>query len=195
MITQNDFLKMQNARKRAEEDDTPFLVMDGDKMKIPGDANKTQVKKHDYTIGFAFPATWKDRFDPKDIVKEVGQYIVVDIEYKDVFLNPRLQMTAISALVELEPFFNKVYDNGEVKDLTVDEVRDVLRYLDDDMTKALYHAVAVILGVDKSIEEYMLISDVIATSIMITEDFPEAINEANVFFELSSERVRKRANR
>lgn len=195
-ITQKDFMKLKDARDKAlAENDRPYLVVANDEMIVAGDPNKTEVKKHDYTIAFAFPKEWKEKIGEENIVKEIGQYIVTEIEYKDVFLNPRSQMSALSALVELEPFFNKIIDNGEVKDLENEDIREILRVMNDDMTKALYNAVGTILGVDKDIEDYMVITDVILTAVMLTADFPEAINEANAFFELSANRVRKMESR
>lgn len=196
MITQNDFMKLQDARERAlAENDTPYLVVANDKMSVGGDANKTEVKKHDYTIGFAFPKEWADKVGKENIRKEIGQYIIVDIEYKDVFLKPRKQMSVISALVELEPFFNKILDDGQVKDLAPEDIRDVLNTLNDEMQERLYNAVASILGVDKSLVDYMIITDVIITATRIYADFPEAVNEANAFFELSASRVHSKAER
>lgn len=194
MITQNDFLKLQRARETAFEDTTPYAVVANDEIHVVGDANKTEVKKHDYIMSFLFPAEWKNRFEAKDIVGESSSHIMVEMEYKDITITPRNHLDALSALVELEPFFNKVIENGEVKELTGEDIRDILRYMNKEMRDALGHAVATILRVDKSIEDYMNIVDVIFVAELIMRDFPEAINEANQLFELSAERARKRAN-
>lgn len=194
MITQNDFLKLQRAREYAEQDTTPYAVVANDEIHVVGDANKTETNKHDYVVMFYFPNEWKERFDKKDILKEGATHFAVEMVYKDVMITPRNHISAITALVELEPFFNKVLDNGEVVNLTEQDVKELLRYLNDDMTKALYNAVGAILKVDKSIIPYMSILDVIFTASLIMRDFPEAINEANQLFEFSAERARSRAN-
>lgn len=193
-ITQDDFLKLQRAREFAEKDDTPFAVVANDEIHVVGDANKTQVKKHDYTMMFYFPNEWKGRFDRASILKEGLTHFAVEIDYTNITITPRNHVAATTALVELEPFFNKILDNGEVVDLTMEDVKELLRYMSDDMTKALYNAVGTILGVDKSIIPYMGIMDVMFTASLLIRDFPEAINEANQLFEFSAERARKRAN-
>ncbi len=194
MITQNDFLKLQRAREYAEQDTTPYALVAEDKIHVIGDANKTETKRHDYVMGFFFPNEMKSGFDPKDILKEGANHFMVEIEYKNVSITPRNHVDAITALVELEPFFNKVLDSGEVKELAPEDVREILRYMNEEMRVALYHAVATILRVDKSIEDYMSIIDVIMVAGFIMRDFPEAINEANQLFEFSAERARSRAN-
>lgn len=193
-ITQDDYMKLQRARDFALQDDTPFAVVANDEIHVAGDANKTEVKKRNYVMGFFFPIEWKPRFNPKDILKESANYFMVEIEYKDVMITPRNHVDAITALVELEPFFNKVLENGEVKDLTTEDIKDILRYMNEEMRIALYRAVGAILRVDKSIEDYMSILDVIMVAGFIMRDFPEAINEANSLFEFSAERARSRAN-
>lgn len=195
MITQKDFMKLKDARERAlTENDTPYLVVNNDELHVAGNANKTQVVKKDYIMSFLFPNEWKDRFDPKDILKEGATHFMVEMEYPDVTITPRNHVDAITALVELEPFFNKIMDDGDVKDLTPEDIRDILRYMNEEMRTALYHAVGTILKVDKSIEDYMNILDVIMVAAFIMRDFPEAINEANALFEFSAERARSRAN-
>lgn len=193
-ITQDDYMKLQRARDFALQDDTPFAVVANDEIHVAGDANKTEVKKHNYVMGFFFPIEWKPRFNPKDILKESANYFMVEIEYKDVMITPRNHVDAITALVELEPFFNKVLENGDVKELTTEDIKDILRYMNEEMRIALYRAVGAILRVDKSIEDYMSILDVIMVAGFIMRDFPEAINEANSLFEFSAERARSRAN-
>lgn len=195
MITQNDYLKLQRARAYAEEDTTPFAVVTNDEIHVVGDANKTEKKTHDYIMGFYFPSEMKAKFKKEDIVREDDTHFLVEMEFKDVSITPRNHVQAITALMELEPFFNKILDNGDVVDLSMEEIRELLRYMNDDMVEALYEAVASVIGVDKSIRKYMALPDVIFTAAMLTADFPEAINEANQLFAFSAERARKRANR
>lgn len=194
MITQKDYMKLAEARKKAEEDTTPFAVVANDEIHVVGDANKTEPKKHDYVIGFNFPKKWAERFEEKDIVFRGAETITVEMVYPNVTITPRDHIDVITALVELEPFFSKILDNGEVKELDFEDIRDILRYMNKEMRDALFHAVATILKVDESIEAYMDIFDVIMVSARLMVDFPEAINEANQLFEFSAKRARARAN-
>lgn len=194
-ITQADFMKLQNAREKAlAESDRPYLVIADDETQVVGDANKTKQKFANYTVGFFLPKA-EFPLDKKDIVGETESKYLVEFEYKDVTINPGNNIDVLEVLVELEPFFNKVTENGEVVDLTTDDVRDLLRHMNNEMRSALIHAVATILGVDKSIEEHMSVLDAVFVGSQIIRDFPEAIDEANAVFALSADRVRKRADR
>ena len=190
MITQDQFQSLLDAKKAAEKDNTPFAIVTKDEMYVAGDPNLTEVKSRDYTMGFIVPKEWKPYLDPKEILKEKGNYIAIAREFKGVMINPRHYSSALSAILELQPFFNAIYENedGElsVRDLTPEEVQDVFRYMNDEMTSALFHAVAVILKVPEELEDYMAPSDVILTAMRFMADFPEIVNDADSFFEFSA---------
>ena len=54
-ITYEEFVEMKKKMDEAEEDTTPYAITDGDEISVVGDPNKTEIKKNDYVILFAYP--------------------------------------------------------------------------------------------------------------------------------------------
>ena len=67
-IKPEDMLKLSAQIKKAEEDTTPYAVVAGEEIHVVGDANKTEVKKHDYTVRFRFPRDYEEMFADADTV-------------------------------------------------------------------------------------------------------------------------------
>lgn len=193
-ITRDQFQGLLDAKKAAEQDNTPFAIMSGDDIYVAGDPNQTETRTKTYTMGFAFPIEMKPHLKNEVIISESENYIAVMREIRGVHINPRHYSSTLSAIVEIQPFLNAVYEDkdGEVvvKDLDEEGIREVLEYMNEEMTEALYHAVATVLRIPQELEEYMLLSDVILAAQKFMVDFPDIINSADSFFGLSA--VRKR---
>lgn len=181
-ITIDEMVKAQDAIDKTHEDDTPFSVVTENGMHVVGDVNKTEIKKHDYTIRFRFPKEMANNVDQKDIISSDDNYVVVKMEYNDVHIKPRYDLDISAAIVTILPYFYSL--NEETKKVgkrsqkeMIELVKGMCKEIGDDM----YHLVAVVLGVDKSIEEYMVWDDVVDTFTRIPQDFPEVFNEAGVF--------------
>lgn len=181
-ITREEFEEIKRRFDEAENDDTPYTVLANDEIGIVGDPDRTEKKKGEYTIRFGFPNTpeWRKAIDPKEIFKETENYIGVKKTFSGIFISPRRHSIVISAFTELYAFFNYITDDGELRELTVDEIPMALRMLDENVD-AVYKAVAAILGLEEEVAEWMFQTDVTTTLIQMIKDFPEIINETDFF--------------
>ena len=185
MITMDDYREVGKAIDFATSQDTLNLVVQDEEMHVKGDPSDTKVEKHDYTIRFAFPNTEKYRkiLKKEQILKETKNYLLVAQTFTDVFVSPRMHSAVLSSFADLYSMYTFITDDGEVRRLEPDEEKMVLDMLGEEMTSKMYHAVATILGINKNMEDMMLISDVVITMVNIILDFPEIVNDTDLFFE------------
>lgn len=169
-MTREDYDRIDQALKEAEKDDTPFLVASDDELKVVGDANKTELNLHDFEIAFRLP--------PED----GGTYRTVKKTFKNVYITPRQDAKILKAITTLLPFFKAARQTGDVEPLTEDEKVSIVASLADEAYDIMYDMVAVVLGIDDSVKEYMLPGSVMQAVVQIIRGFPEAINESDVFF-------------
>lgn len=180
MISQEEFLKIANNLKKAEEDDTPFVVVKDNEIAVVGDANKTQQKKRDYVISFRFPMSDQRYLTPESrIIKDC---YITDIIYKDVFVNPRKDLEVIGAMMTILGYYKKIKEDGTIEDRTPEDLFKLFALMESDVVDAMYKFVSVVLGVNEELVDNMLASSVINTCSKIIEDYPEIVNEADVFF-------------
>lgn len=192
-MTVEQFIAMKEAMDKAEEDTTPYVITDEDDgLQVVGDPNKTEVVKYQYAIQFAYPKTdivRKSLKDMKDCVvtKETDNYIVCTRTFKDVWIPPRIYPQVQTAFAELYRFFNAITDDGGLRDLTDDEIIEVLKMLGQDMIEAMCHAVATILRIPEQEEQCMISITVMPVIMRMIDDFPEIINGMDFFTDGSSE--------
>ena len=176
-MLQDDLLRAYPGIKegidKAPESPTPFPVIQDDKLSVIGDANETQVNKHDYKIKFIIPADYIDDKD-EDEVKEV--------EYKNVRITPRQRASVVTAMCRLLPYFRNVKEDGTVEDYQPEEVVALMSRFDDPMLDTLYNLVATVLRIDKELIEFMDYLSVIEATAQIILDYPDMVNEAEAFF-------------
>ena len=178
-MNQEELLKGYEAIKEgldnAVDSDTPFLVVKDEKASVIGDANKTEVNKHDFTIVFKLPEGVSDG-------QKVDGGVLKEVEYKNVFVAPRRATKVTSALCRLLPYFRKVADNGDVEDYTVAEVLQMIGEWDDELIDTMYYVVSTFLDVDERLVDYMQPSSVVKAMSQIVREYPEVMNESDVFF-------------
>lgn len=162
-----EFKALGEALDAAEESVVPFPVA-GEELAVVGDANATEINKHDYKITFRVP---------KD-----GKYAHKTVEYKDVYITPRQDAQVMKALTVFIPYFRKLKDNGDVEKMTEEEVTSVFRFLGDDFFDAVYDVVAAVLRIDNDLKNYMTPDSAIEAATQIITDFPETVNAADTFF-------------
>lgn len=184
MITMEDYKKVGNAIDLATNQDTLNMIVQDDEMHVVGDPLKTKVEKHDYTVRFAFPNNerYKKLLKNEQILNETKNYLLIEQKFEDIFVPPRLHSSVLSSFSELYSLFTFVTDDGEVRRLNSEEEKVVLDMLSEEITDKMYHVVAVILGISKEYENFMLIGDVIKSVIQIVTDFPEIVNDTDLFF-------------
>lgn len=159
----------------APESSTPFPVVKDDKVSVIGDANETQINKHDFKIVFRLPDGVTDG-------EKVAGGTLKEVEYKDVFISPRRSASVTAALCKLYPYFRKVGEDGEVSDYSPEEVMSLIADWDDEMIDCMYNLVSKVVGVDERLVDYMMPSSVISSVLQIIKNYPEAINESEAFF-------------
>lgn len=185
-VSIEEMTKMQENIDKAHEDDTPFPVVTKDGVTVVGDVNKTEVKSHNYSIRFRFTKEEAEEYqiDPKEIIKTIGNYVVVRIDFDNVSIKPRYDLEIDAAIMKILPYFYSV--NEETKKIgkrTDEQMAEMVNDMSQEIGDDLYNVVAVILGVDRSLVDHMLWNDVVAIWQRLPEDFPEVFNEAEGFSE------------
>lgn len=189
MITMEQFEAINDAKVKAQTDETPYIGMVDGTVNINGNPNKTEIKPADYEVLFAFPNTefFKKRIDAvgDEVVKEEGGYIIVRRVYKNVYLTPRKMSDAVTAGAVIESFLNKVTEDGEVKALSYDELKGVIVDNFTEMKDSAYDLVASVLRIHPEEAEWMLPMQTVNVAIQIAMNNPALENESNFFTELS----------
>lgn len=173
------YKKMEESIDNAPESPTPFPVVKNEKLSVIGDANETQVNKHDFTIVFRLPEGVADG-------EKVPGGVLKEVEYKDVFVAPRQSGKVISSLCRMLPFFRKIIDTAdggkEGVSFTRDEVVEMLAEFGDEFVDDMYDLVGKFLKIDDALVDYMLPESAMKATLQILNEYPEIINEAEAFF-------------
>lgn len=183
-VTVEDMVELQDRIEEAHKDDTPYPVVTKDGVHVVGNPNRTELNKHDYSIRFRFPKDMPQvqGIDPNDVEKEIGDYLIVPFEFKDVRIKPRYDLEITAAMSRIFPYLYTIdFDKKSMERRTVEEMTNLLDGMCQTIGDDLYHVTAAILGVDKSIEEYMMWNDVVAFVTRIPQDYPEIVNETEGF--------------
>lgn len=185
-VSTEEMANIQANLEKAHDDDTPFPVVSRDGMTVVGDVNKTEVKSHDYSVRFRFTKEEAEelQIDPKEIIKTVGDYVIIRMDYENVSIKPRYDLEIDAAIVKILPYFYSV--NEETKKIgkrTDEQMAELVNEMSQEIGDDLYNVVAVILGVDRRIVDHMMWNDVISLWQKLPNDFPEVFNEAEGFSE------------
>lgn len=189
MITMEQFEAINEAKVKAQTDDTPYIGMVDGGVNINGNPNKTEIKPADYEVLFAFPdnALFRKRCDVTgdEIIKEEQGFIIVRRVYKNIYLTPRKMSDAVTAGAVIESFLNKITEDGEVKALSYEELKDVIVDNFTEMKDSAYDLVASVLRIHPDEAEWMLPMQTVNVAIQIAMNNPALENESNFFTELS----------
>lgn len=170
-MTEKEYNMIDQAFQEAEKDDTPFLVAAEDELVVVGDANKTKLNIHDFEIFFRVPVEENGAYSYKKVKKE----------YKGVFISPRTDPEYMKAMIVLKPFFYDAQD-GEVKELTNEQKRDMFMNCGIEIYDAMYHLVGVFLDIDEELRRYMMVESVLESTRKIITAYSELSNETDLFF-------------
>lgn len=152
----------------------PFPVVKDDKMSVIGDANETQINKHDFKIQFRLPEGVAEG-------EKIDGGVLKEVEYKDVFITPRQSGKVVSSLCRMLPFFRKIVDKG-VADYTQEDIVEMLAEFGDDFVDDMYDLVGKTLKIDDALIDYMLPGSAVQATVQIVTGYPEIVNEAEAFF-------------
>ena len=171
VLTQEDLLKMREAANKASESSIPFPIVKDKSVAVVGDANRTELNKHDFTIVFRIP-------DPTD---ESG-YSTKVVEYKDVYPKPR-QASDIERLVTmLMPIMHKAKEDGSIEDYTNEELIELARDLNEGAYDLMYQLVTKVVGVHEELADYMTPKSVLDSVLKIFAVYPDMVNAGEAFF-------------
>ncbi len=188
MVSIEQLGELKGAIEKAREDDTPYIGIKDDELHILGDPNKTEVKSADYVVHFAFPNTdeWKARAtsmgDKIGKTTDDGRYFLATRKFKNVYLSPRRMGAVVSTLAQIESFLYKITDNGEIKELSYDEMVSLATVMNGELSDATYELVATVLRIPYEEMEWMLPLNTIENAVKIALNNPSAVNEADLFF-------------
>lgn len=173
VFTEDKIIQLKEAREKAMEDTTPFPVMKDGDLAVVGDANKTEINKHDFILKFIVP-------------DGEGGYVEKDVEYKDVWLKPRQAVSVQRLMTALQPLFYKVKENGTLQDLTDDEMLEVVKQYEGNVLDQVYYLVASVLGVDERLVDYIEPNSALAAYHQIMLSYPDLVKASESFFEFLS---------
>ena len=189
-MTVEQFIEMKKKMDEAENDNTPYAIVANDQIQVVGDPNQTEVKKHEYKVQFAYPNTkeWKEVLKEEGVrlLNETENYIGAERTYKNVWVSPRYHTAVQTSFVELYRFFVATTEDGELRDLTPDEIIEVLRMLDQPMQDAMCHAIATVLRIPREMEEFIMLPSAVSVVMQMIQEFPEIINGVDFFTNRSS---------
>lgn len=180
-MEQKDFLKIKHEIDKAESDTKPIAGVVDNEIHVMGDVNNTKVEPKDYTIHYIIPEYLAKNIEEAKLRGD--GYADLDIEYKDVFPTVRDNIKFTSALTQLLPFFRKLDENGGVENMTEDEfINDVFPMLHDDIVDAMYRVVKTALNIADELIGWATMGSVLLTVSQLAHDFPNAVNQADLFF-------------
>lgn len=183
-LTQEEFKEIAEKMQAAQKDDTPFAVVQGEEVAVVGDANKTQIKRHDYKVKVTVPKAYASMLiKSEDIQREVGEYAVGTVTFKDVYIKPRNSIKIMAAAADLIPFFNNLEENGSVTAMDDEELIASHKLFSDEVIDAMYRLVKNVLDLDDAMADSITPPSVIELVRKFIEDFPELFGETDAFFE------------
>lgn len=188
MISIDQLGELKGAVEKAREDDTPYIGIKDDELHILGNPNKTEIQAADYVVHFAFPNNEKWRNVAKEHGDEIGKttddgrYFLSTRKFKDVYLSPRRMGAVVATLAQIESFLYQITDNGEIRELSYDEMLSVITVMNGDLSDATYELVATVLRIPYEEMEWMLPMNTVENAVKIAVNNPSAVNEADLFF-------------
>ena len=188
MMSIEQFTNLKDAMSEAQKDDTPYIGTSDDEIHVFGDPNKTELKTADYEVLFAFPNTseWKKRCkmmgDEVGKTTADGRLFLAKRTYKDVYLSPRNAGNAITAVTLLQQFMFDITEDGEVKDLTYEQIKAVMNSMNHEISDATYELVSSVLRIPPQEAEWMLPLNTFENAVLIVQNNPSTVNEADLFF-------------
>lgn len=188
MVTIDQLTDIKDAVEKAREDDTPYIGIKDDELHVLGNPNKTEIKPADYVVHFAFPNTdeWKARAEANgdEIGKTTddGRWFLCKRTYKNVYLTPRRIGAVVSAIAQIEAFIYKVTENGELKDMSYDEMLSMMNVMNGELSDSTYELVATVLRIPYEEMDFMLPLNTVENAVKIAVNNPSAVNEADLFF-------------
>ena len=173
VLTEEKIIQLKEARDKAMEDTTPFPLMKDGNLAVVGDANKTEIVKHDFVLTFIVP-------------DENGIYVKKDVLYKDVWIKPRHAVTVQRLMTALQPLFIKQEESGPFTELPPEEMLQIAEMYEGDVIDQVYRLVAAVIGVDERLVDFMDPESVMDAFVQIMPLYADMAKASDSFFGLSS---------
>lgn len=169
-MTENEYREIDEAIDKAQDSVVPFPVQTEDELSVVGDANQTEINKHDFTIRF--------------ILLKDGKYVKVTQEYKNVFVNPRHAPSVNKAMTNLMPYFRKIKGDGAVINYTDAEKVQIAREMEQnqELYDIMRDLVATVLDIEPRFKDGMVSEDVMQSTLKILQQWPDMVNASETFF-------------
>lgn len=169
-MTENEYREIDEAIDKAQESVVPFPVQTEDELSVVGDANRTELNKHDFTIHF--------------VLLKDGKYVKVTQEYKGVFISPRHAPSINKAMTSLMPYFRKIKGDGAVITYTDAEKIQIAREMEQnqELYDIMRDLVATVLDIEPRFKDGMMNDDVFQSTVKILQQWPDMVNASETFF-------------
>lgn len=171
VLTQEDLLKIKDAATKASESTIPFPIVKDGNVAVVGDANKTELNKHDFQIAFCIPDPMSD-----------SGYSTKVVEYKDVYPKPRHASEIERLATMLMPIIHKAKADGTVEDYSQEELVELAKELNEGAYDLMYQLVAKVVGIHEDLIDYMTPKTVVESTLKIFICYPDMINAGEAFF-------------
>lgn len=185
MISFEEFQALQDAKTKAQNDDTPYIGLKDGTINVNGDPNKTEIKPADYTVHFYFPDTEQFKRRVQSVGDKIlytkGGYMYVERTYKGVYITPRRMSDAVTAGAVIESFLNEITEDGQIKALSYEQLTDVLRGNYADFKETAYDLVATVLNISEAEAEWLDPTETLTVAIAIAMNNPALMNESDFF--------------
>lgn len=180
-MEQKDFLNIKHSIEKAEEDTHPVVAVVDDEVNVRGDVNNVKVEPKDYVAKFVVPNYMAENIDGAE---DLGTgFSLIEIEYKNVFPNVKDNMKYTSAVVQLEPFYKKLNEDGSIEQLDdAEALKTIFKNLENETIEALFRLVQVVLHIDDELADWLTPGSVVKIGQQILDDFPSIVNQGDVFF-------------
>ncbi len=169
MMEEKIYERIDEGIEKATDSVIPFQVSKDDEIAVVGDANATELNKHNFKIEFKIPMG--DKYEKHEK------------EFKDVYLKPRHETRLVKFMTAILPYYRKVTEDGGVVRYTPAEQEGIRKAFSEDIYDMMYDIVATVLGIDPELKDYMTRKSVTEATANIIEMFPELVNESDTFFE------------
>lgn len=185
MLTREQFEQLEEARRNASKDDTPYLGIIDDTINVNGNPNRTEIKPADYVVHFLFPdnETFRARVKATGdrIIGTKGGYMEVEREYKGVYITPRRMADAVTAGAIIEDFLNTVSEDGEIRSLSYEQMLEVMSVNYRQFQDTVYELVSIVLGISPAESEWLAPLDTMGVALQIALNNPALMNETDFF--------------
>lgn len=124
-ISLNDILKIEDAIDTARDDDTPYAVYgrdDTEVIEVIGDPNKTEVKKSNYNIKFRYTLEELNGNIPEGAEVIARRFVVFNHRFEDITLNPAKDLTVVSCMMDIFPFFAELESALEQRNTEIENL-------------------------------------------------------------------------